>query len=507
MPIEWRRPLIVPVFKKGDAKLPGNYRGISLLSIPGKVYALLLMRRVSAHVELQMHEAQCGFRPGRGTVDAMYTMRQILCKCERRGCAAAFAFVDLTKAYDSVNRAALWRVLKLYGVHPKLISLLEDLHQGTQAAVRLDRQIGTWFDVGCGVKQGCIIAPLLFNVFMDFLVRKAVSRMGECGITIDMGGAPLPCEDNLVRLVQLLYADDLVLMSHDPEELAHMLVVLDGVMNAHGMRINAAKTEIMLIPALSSRRQSQAHDVLQQSLSFQVQLAGGVVHQVEEFKYLGSYLQKDGGCDRDVTARRGKTWGVFQGLKGVWNNRHLRLKDKAAVYRTFVMPHLLYGVETLNLTQLQLQSLEVTHNNCLRQLIGVRIADRQPMDKVREACGLPALRELVVKRTLSWLGHVARMPPTRYPWVAQFGDVLAGSKRRGRPKQCHEHTHMHYFKLAGFDNTVCNSWHEVAQDRIRWRQMWQSVDLAQAQSAPRPPLRMQPVRAARLRSVSYAGMC
>jgi len=106
----------------------------------------------------------------------------------------------------------------MVGVHPKLIQLLEDLHHDTQAAVRLDRDVGDWFDVGCGVKQVCVIAPLLFNVFMDFLVRKALGHMGECGVTVRVNNASLSADETLVPLVQPLYADDLVLMSHDPEE-------------------------------------------------------------------------------------------------------------------------------------------------------------------------------------------------------------------------------------------------------------------------------------------------
>jgi len=143
----------------------------------------------------------------------------------------------------------------------------------------------------------------------------------------------------------------------------------------------------------------------------------------------------------------------------------------------------------------------LTPNNCLRQLVGVRIADRQPLDKIREACGLLALRQRVVKRTMSWLGHVARMHPTRSDYSI-WGQ--AGSNPRAQPKHSHKHTHQHLISLAGFDNKFYNTWPEVVQDRIGWRHMWQGVDLAQTRPGSRPPLRLQSVRAARLPSASLA---
>ena len=170
--------LVVPLYKnKGAKDVPGNYRGISLLSIPGKVYAAILLHRVTARVESQLSEAQCGFRKGRGTVDAIYVLRCLGAACAEHDTCLAKAYIDLTKAYDSINRWALWKVLHLYKVHPKLIALLEDLHTGTTTAVRLDGRVGSAFGVTAVVRQGCVAAPMLFNVFMDHIVKQALERM------------------------------------------------------------------------------------------------------------------------------------------------------------------------------------------------------------------------------------------------------------------------------------------------------------------------------------------
>ena len=233
-PVEWKRALIVPLYKgKGARDQPGSYRGISLLSIPGKVYASILLHRVDKQVEGQLSEAQCGFRRGRSTVDAIYTLRALRASCGVYNTCLAVAYIDLTKAYDSINRWALWRVLRVYNVHPKLIALLEDLHTGTTAAVKLGGRVGDAFDVTAGVRQGCVIAPMLFNIFMDLVMRRAQASMPQgCGVSIHVNGRePLPAgqQGPLARIVMLMYADDVALLSHDPAQLAAMLAAVDQV--------------------------------------------------------------------------------------------------------------------------------------------------------------------------------------------------------------------------------------------------------------------------------------
>jgi len=125
--------MVVPLYKgKGSHQCTDNYQGINLLSIPGKVYALLLMHRLGQCVGGQLHEAQCGFRGGKGTIDAMFVLRHLSGKAQASSNVQLhLAFIDLAKSYDSVNREALWQVLHTYGVPERLINLLQDLHLGT----------------------------------------------------------------------------------------------------------------------------------------------------------------------------------------------------------------------------------------------------------------------------------------------------------------------------------------------------------------------------------------
>ena len=103
VPQEWRNATLVPIYKKRDRRVCGNYRGVSLLSVPGKVLTLILLERLQAIIEPQLMEAQCGFREGRGTVDQIWVTRQVVERAAEYHTPVLMCFVDLTKAYDSVD--------------------------------------------------------------------------------------------------------------------------------------------------------------------------------------------------------------------------------------------------------------------------------------------------------------------------------------------------------------------------------------------------------------------
>ena len=107
---------IVPLHKTNDRKVCNNYLGISLLNIPGKVLALILFERLQAIIETQLMDTQCGFRKGRSTANQIKVTRQVVGKVREYQTLVYLCFVDLSKAYDSVNRTALLVILKLHGV-------------------------------------------------------------------------------------------------------------------------------------------------------------------------------------------------------------------------------------------------------------------------------------------------------------------------------------------------------------------------------------------------------
>ena len=113
IPQEWKDANLVTIFKKGDRADCGNYRGISLPSIAGKVFARILLNKLNKHISVHISpETQCGFRAGRSTIDMIFTLREVQEKCIEQNMPLYAVFVHFKKAFDTVNRDGLWKVLQ-----------------------------------------------------------------------------------------------------------------------------------------------------------------------------------------------------------------------------------------------------------------------------------------------------------------------------------------------------------------------------------------------------------
>ncbi|TWW80933.1 hypothetical protein D4764_01G0007480 [Takifugu flavidus] len=137
VPLDWQTGVVVPLFKKGDRRVCSNYRGITLLSLPGKVYSGVLERRVCRIVEPRIQGEQCGFRPGRGTVDQLYTLSRVFEGAWEFAQPVHMCFEGLEKAFDRVPRGVLSGVLREYGVSGLLIRAVRSLYDRCQSLVRI----------------------------------------------------------------------------------------------------------------------------------------------------------------------------------------------------------------------------------------------------------------------------------------------------------------------------------------------------------------------------------
>ena len=170
--------MIFPIHKEGDKRNPGNYRGISLLSIVGKIYAAVLQERLSKWCEKNgiIVEEQGGFRPGRGCADQIYVLMSII--KNRRGKKTYCCFIDLRKAYDRVWRTGLWKRLWDEGIRGKMWRVIKKMYEGTRNCVIVGEEKTEFFEVEVGVRQGCVLSPILFSIYINGMA-KAVKEGGK----------------------------------------------------------------------------------------------------------------------------------------------------------------------------------------------------------------------------------------------------------------------------------------------------------------------------------------
>ena len=144
-------------------------------------------------------------------------MRQICEKYLAEGKDVYFAFMDLEKAYDRVDRDAMWNVLRLYGVGGKLLQAVKSLYVDSKVCVRVGSEMSEWFPVRVGLRQGCVMSPWLFNLFIDGLVREVNARVLGRGLGL------VDERDDMWELNQLLFADDTVFVADSEEKLCRLV--------------------------------------------------------------------------------------------------------------------------------------------------------------------------------------------------------------------------------------------------------------------------------------------
>ena len=141
IPQEFKDATIIHLFKrKGNPQLCGNHRGVSLLSIAEKVLATVLLNRLNEHLEQSglLPESQCGFRKDKGTIDMIFKARQLQEKCQEQNINLYKTFVDLTKAFGTVNRESFWKIMAKFGCPTKFIAMVRQFHNGMLAWVQND---------------------------------------------------------------------------------------------------------------------------------------------------------------------------------------------------------------------------------------------------------------------------------------------------------------------------------------------------------------------------------
>ena len=409
VPDEWKKAIIVPIHKKKDKMDCNNYRGVSILCHCSKVYSNILLRRMRKRTDEILAEEQAGFRAQRNTTEQIFVLRQVVEKYTEMNKDLFVGYIDFRKAFDSIWRRGLWRVMRNLGFAEKLVKILENMYEGTYSAVRSSGGLSEWFETIVGVKQGCILSPLLFNIFLEAIMSQAL-RDGEEGAVI--GG---------YLISNLRFADDIAGLGETREALDRLMCRISLEAEKLGMSVNVDKTEVQCI--------GQDQQIIN------VAINGKKLNQVEEFVYLGGVITSEGKSDKDVKRRIGFASGVMSSLKVIWQARDISLGTKVMVYESLVLSLLLYNSETWTLREDTKQRLRVFEMGCLRRILGVTRRDRIRNAHVRERLNLSTdIVQRVAERRLRFFGHVVRMPAHRLPLVAIQGQVH-GKRSRGRPQK------------------------------------------------------------------------
>ena len=416
-PTDWNVSTIIPIHKNGPTTQCENYRGISLLSVPGKVYARILETRLRHKVEDKLLEYQSGFRPGRSVQDHIYTLRQISETTYRYDKTVHLAFIDLQKAFDSVKRKELWSALKEHSVEDTLIEAIKSFYNKPESMVRISGKNSTKFKIDVGVRQGCILSPLLFIILMNTISKQS---KGMRPLSVGMW------KMKPVKLKILAFADDLILFGQTQQDLQYNLSILNRELMKKGLKINSKKTKTMVI----SREQK----------SHAIKLNGEVLEQVDTYKYLGVVISSNCSLKEEINQRISKATKVYGQLGNTFiSKRELTTKTKMSIYNSIYCPTLIYGSESWTLNSSDKSRLQAAEMKFLRRSVGKTRRDKIRNTRIRDEVNAESLENKIERNQLRWFGHVNRMKESRIP--KQILECRhQGKLPRGRPKKVWQET-------------------------------------------------------------------
>ena len=468
IPNDLRDAIVITLYKnKGSKADCSNYRGITLLSIAGKVLARILLNRlVPAIAEDVLPESQSGFRSNRGTTDMVFVLRQLQEKCREQNKGLYITFVDLTKAFDTINRDALWKMLKRLGCPPKFTNMVIELHNDQKGMVRQGNDVSKPFNIQNGVKQGCVLAPTLFSVFFSMMLNHANSglddndavyiryRLDGCLFNLRRLKAYTKTSELMVR--ELLFADDAALLAHSEAALQRVTSCFARSAKLFGLEVSLKKTEVLYQPAPCDEYHPP-----------RIYIDNETLKPVLQFKYLGSIISSDAQVDADIDNRLSNASRAFGRLQTtVWKSRQLKQQTKLSLYRAVVLTTLLYGSESWVTRRHHIKQLERFHQRCLRNILRIKWWDFIPNSEVLGKANLTCIEAMITKKRLRWAGHVSRMENHRLPKIALYGELSTGRRNVGTPKKRYKDLLKSSFSNFGINNT---EWPKLASDRDAWK--------------------------------------
>jgi exonuclease III len=514
----WKKGKLKEIGKANkDLSEPGNYRGVMLLEAAAKVISAIINARLQKLLAAVGRESQAGFTNGRGCPDSSFSLKNVLQSLREHGQESWVCFIDLVKAFDSIDRGALCDILLRYGAPPALVRVIKGLHKEVNVRMEIGEDFEE-FTSSLGVLQGAAASPVLFLFVIaawfetvDWPDPPVVLRShdgvgpGARHAAFDQHGENKLKSFLAARYVsrtlgtpfsvrEFLYADDaaVIWLTRKAMQAGMKEMVAHGARWGLEVHVAAAadkssKTEFLVIPPLEhhkNHRASYDRSPVQIGDVFfthaKMKIKGVMTPGV--FKYLGSHITEDLSEDLDVSERirlAACAFGKYK--KAIFKEKSLSVEAKARAFTAYVLPNLLYQSECWALRRDQERRVEVFFNRCIRVMTGInqraQMLGRITTEDMASRAGLRTCRSYLDEKCLSWLGHVARMQPHRLPRLALFS-WYDTPRARGRPRHTLRHRYHELLKRvpAGLTVGARNSllkhgWVYAAKKRDAWNEI------------------------------------
>ena len=439
IPKEWKEAKVILLHKKGDKEDIKNYRPISLLSHPYKIFTRILQTRMKRVLDENQPREQAGFRQGFSTTDHLQALSQLIEKANEYQIKLCVGFIDYEKAFDSVEHSDLFLALRKIGINEGYVQILEDIYTDATARIHIDEDISKPFKISRGVRQGDTISPKIFTAAMEEVFKKV--DMKERGILIDGE-----------RLTDLRFADDVALLANSVKELEAQLNCLNKESRNVGLKMHKGKTKFM------TNFQTKES----------IEIDKEPIEKVESYKYLGKEIKMENNTREEVLIKIKAGWSCFGRNKTILCDKTIPITLRTRVFNQCVLPTMTYGAETWSTTKETEQKLLVAQRAMERRMLNITIRDKQKNTTIRNKTKVKDIIEKIKEMKWRWAGHIARQKDNRWTIKTTEWQPRTGKRRRGRQKQRWRD------ELTEYRGTT---WTREAQDRHRWKMLKEGFSL------------------------------
>ena len=393
VPQSWCMELITPIFKDGDLNDPNNYRGICISSSFLKIICTLLNNRIQSYCTKHnvINKNQIGFKSKHRTSDHLLTLKTVVKKYVTIGKKKLFTcFIDFKKAFDSVWHQGMFHKINKIGIFGKSLELIKNIYKKTKCAVKVNDHTTEFFNYTKGVRQGCPLSPILFNIYVNDIFD-LINNIDEPDVYLDKEH----------KINALMYADDLILISETQEGLQKQIDKLSDFCEERKLDVNIKKTKIMIF--------NRGNKLLKTEF----RIKNSVLENVKSFKYLGFTISAKN-CSftptvEDLSTKANRA--VFA-LNNKIKLSMLPTRLAIKIFNSQIAPILLYGSEIwgpymdYDYATWDKDKTERVHTQYLKRILGCNFHTSNNM--VRAEVGARPLILQILKRVISYINSVKK---------------------------------------------------------------------------------------------------
>ena len=417
IPVNWGHSKLVAIWKgpaKGKIENPEAYRGLQIGSSLCKIMVVVVINRLKSWYECQLSDQQQGFRSDRSTTDGIYIAKRVQQITRSTRKTAYLLFVDLSSAFDHVERKWLFSTIKKRlppNTDPSLIQLLENLYSFTTTA--LSQAPDHSFETKSGVRQGGPESPILFNLFMDFVMRVFLEQCKKYGISFLTLKYLIPehatSTDRAAAGTFVVdwvgYADDLLLVFEDKNSLIRGTRLLNSLFRRFHLEINTSKTKTMILNYDGEYPESI------------VSLNGEAIANVETYLYLGSTIKYDEAStgDTELNLRIDGAESKFYSLGKKFLNKRIRVKTRVTILNALVRNRLVYACPIWTASSAQLRKINSSYMSMLRKMVkgGFKRKENDwafvySNADIKRICDTTDAIEFIRGQQLKYVAHIVR---------------------------------------------------------------------------------------------------